>query len=77
LTSVIFLFWSSAARKSKWVKRELEYALARKEGNDTAPPEIIPIIIEGPPPPKPPEILSHLHFSEKVEEKDIEVRMKD
>ena len=43
---------------------ELRYALKRKAGNDFAPPEIRPVILEGPPVPEPPEELSHIHFND-------------
>jgi hypothetical protein len=62
---VFFLFWSQAARDSKWVCEEAKYARARQEGKDDRPPEIIPIIIEGPPPVSPPEELNFLHFNDK------------
>lgn len=58
---LFLLFWSSAARKSEWVGKELRYALGRKAGNDLTPPEILPVVIEGPPPPEPPAELAHLH----------------
>ncbi|MCP5105889.1 MAG: TIR domain-containing protein, partial [bacterium] len=50
---VFFLFWSSAARKSEWVKKEISYAIERKQGDEENPPDIIPVIIEGPPVPAP------------------------
>ncbi|HEX6185075.1 MAG TPA: toll/interleukin-1 receptor domain-containing protein [Pyrinomonadaceae bacterium] len=62
---VFFLFWSQAASDSKWVLEEAKYARARQEGKDDRPPEIIPIIIEGPPPVKPPPELNFLHFNDK------------
>lgn len=62
---VFFLFWSQAAKDSKWVCEETKYAHARHGENDERPPEIIPIIIEGPPPPKPPPELNFLHFNDK------------
>jgi hypothetical protein len=63
-SDVVFLFWSRAARDSEWVRKEIQYALERKAGNEAAPPEIVPIIIEGPPPvPAPPE-LAALHFND-------------
>jgi hypothetical protein len=63
-SDVVFLFWSRAARDSEWVRKEIQYALDRKAGNEVAPPEIVPIIIEGPPPvPAPPE-LAALHFND-------------
>jgi TIR domain len=64
-SDVIFLFWSKAAKESEWVMKEILYAHARQGGNEDAPPEIIPIIIEGPPPVKPPPELSFLHFNDK------------
>lgn len=63
-SDAFFLFWSTAAKQSRWVMKEVDYALARKGGDDSAPPEIIPMIIEGPPPVKPPRRLSHLHFND-------------
>ncbi|HEY0428981.1 MAG TPA: toll/interleukin-1 receptor domain-containing protein [Pyrinomonadaceae bacterium] len=65
-SDVFFLFWSNAARNSKWVMKEVHYALKRKVGDDLALPEIIPIIIEGPPPAYVPRELSHLHFNDKI-----------
>jgi len=63
-SDVVFLFWSRAARDSEWVRKEIQYALDRKAGNEVAAPEIVPIIIEGPPPvPAPPE-LAALHFND-------------
>lgn len=64
-SDVVFLFWSKAASKSDWVTREIAYAKRRQAGNDEAPPDIIPVIIEGPPPAKPPAALSYLHFNDK------------
>jgi serine/threonine protein kinase len=63
---LFLLFWSSAARKSKWVRKELRYALKRKAGRDYSPPEILPVVIEGPPPPDPPTELPYLHFNDPV-----------
>lgn len=53
---LFLLFWSSAAKESEWVMREVQYALKRKGGDDLAPPEIRPVIIEGPPIVPPPEV---------------------
>ncbi len=66
ISDAFFLFWSTAAQKSTLVKKELIYALNIKNGHEDNPPEIIPIIIEGPPVPKPPEELSFLHFNDKL-----------
>ena len=59
---VFFLFWSSAAKKSKWVMEEYKYAQTLQSQGKSI--EIIPIPIEGPPAPEPPEELSHLHFND-------------
>lgn len=63
---VFLLFWSSHARESEWVAKEVDRALHRKGGDELAPPEIVPIIIEGPPAPPPPERLRHLHFDDRL-----------
>jgi tetratricopeptide (TPR) repeat protein len=63
---VFFLFWSNAARNSQWVRKEISYAIQRKQGIDENPPEIIPVIIEGPPAPAPPSELKHVHFNDKM-----------
>jgi len=63
-SDLFLLFWSSAAKESKWVLEEIRYALNRKGGDDLTPPEILPVIIEGPPPIEPPKELAHLHFND-------------
>jgi hypothetical protein len=49
---------------SSWVLREVQYAIDRHHGDESLPPEIIPVIIEGPPPVAPPAELSHPHFND-------------
>jgi hypothetical protein len=61
---LFLLFWSTAARQSEWVNKELRYALELKGDDDHKPPEIQPVVIEGPPPPAPPLELAHLHFND-------------
>jgi len=61
---LFLLFWSGSAKKSTWVHKEIQYAVTRKQGDEYAPPEIKPVIIEGPPIPQPPEELQHIHFSD-------------
>lgn len=56
---VMLLFWSRAAAASPWVDNEIDYALARKQGQDDLPPDIQPVPIEGPPIPAPPQKLRH------------------
>ena len=64
-SDVFLLFWSSNAKKSKWVLREVRYAMNLHGGDDLAPPEIVPVLIEGPPPVAPPPELKDLHFNDK------------
>jgi uncharacterized protein (TIGR02271 family) len=63
---VFLLFWSHAAAASEWVRKEIEYALARKGGVEEQPPDIQPVPIEGPPVVPPPSSLSGLHFNDAL-----------
>jgi TIR domain len=63
---LFLLFWSSEAKCSKWVRQEVRHALKRRGGDDLAPPEIKPVIIEGPPVIEPWVELAHLHFNDRV-----------
>jgi hypothetical protein len=63
-SDLFLLFWSTKAKESEWVLKEVRYAIKRKGGDESAPPEMIPVIIEGPPVPEPPEELAHLHFND-------------
>ncbi|AFZ22259.1 toll/interleukin-1 receptor domain-containing protein [Allocoleopsis franciscana] len=63
---LFLLFWSTAAKESKWVLKEALYALERQGKDELNPPEIIPVIIEGPPAVSPPDELQHLHFNDKL-----------
>ena len=62
---VFYLFWSTAAKESKWVEKEVQRALKRKGDNFDAPPEIMGVPIEGPPPVEPPRYLASIHFDSK------------
>ena len=64
-SDVFYLFWCTAAKNSEWVLKEVRYAIDRHAGDDTAPPEIIPVLIEGPPPVPPPPELKDLQFNDK------------
>ncbi len=61
---LFLLFWSDAARQSEWVAKEVRYALERRDCSDDQSPNLVPLILEGPPPPEPPEFLRHLHFND-------------
>lgn len=63
---VFLLFWSHAAADSKWVGKEIEYAVARKQGDEERPPDIQPVPIEGPPIVPPPASLKGLHFNDAL-----------
>jgi hypothetical protein len=58
---VFLLFWSKAARDSEWVMKEVRYAKNRPQ-----PPEIRPVVLEGPPVITPPEDLNDLHFNDRL-----------
>ena len=62
---LFLLFWSSDAKQSEWVRREVRYALTRKGGNDLRRPEIRPVVIEGPPIVEPWEEIADLHFNDR------------
>lgn len=62
---LFLLFWSTNARNSEWVLREVKFALARKNGKRDAPPLIQPIPLELPVVPPPPE-LGHLHVNDHI-----------
>ena len=60
---LFLLFWSTHAKESRWVKQEVEYALARQGGDELSAPEIRPVILERV---EPWNELSHLHFDDRV-----------
>jgi hypothetical protein len=66
LCDLFLLFWSSAAKTSEWVMKEVKYALLRKGDLETNPPDIVPVILEGPPPVPPPPELQHMHFADHL-----------
>ena len=59
VSDMLFLFWSTPAKQSKWVTKEWRYGLRRK-GLDF----IKPVVIEGPLPVPPPKALARLHFND-------------
>ena len=63
---LFLLFWSSNAKQSEWVRKEVLHALARQAGDQLSPPEIRPVILEGPPLVPPWDELAHLHFNDKL-----------
>jgi hypothetical protein len=63
---VFLLFWSRYAKASKWVVSEAEYALQVSKNVFGQPLEIIPILLEGPPPPDPPPSLQEIQFNDPI-----------
>jgi len=63
---VVMLFWSKAAARSDWVRQEVEWALDLQARSPEALPRILPVLLDGPPPPKPPKSLAHLHFDDPL-----------
>ena len=63
---LFLLFWSSSARSSECVMKEVEYALELQRANPERIPDIVPVVIEGPPPVLPPASLSALHFDDRI-----------
>lgn len=60
------LFWSSNAKESVWVRREAAHALCRERAEPGGIPHIQPVIVEGPPTPRPWPELSALHFGDRL-----------
>jgi hypothetical protein len=63
---LFLVFWSSEAKRSKWMRREVQFALAQRGSDELARPEIKPVILEGPPVVKPWRELAHLHFNDRM-----------
>ena len=63
---LFLLCWSSAAKRSEWVRKEVQYALARQTADELGLPDIQPLLLEGPPPVLPWEELEHLHFNDPL-----------
>jgi hypothetical protein len=63
---LFLLCWSSHASRSEWVIKEAEYALSRHNASGEELPEIIPMLLEGPPVPPPPQSLKDIHFNDPL-----------
>jgi tetratricopeptide (TPR) repeat protein len=63
---LFLLFWSSSAKASEWVRKEYRHALTRKGGDDSKPPDIFPVPVEGPRVVEPPEELKPLQFKDRL-----------
>jgi serine/threonine protein kinase len=65
-SDLFLLFWSRSAKESEWVMKEVRYALQCQGERTAGLPEILPVILEGPPIPAPPPELRHLHFNDQI-----------
>lgn len=63
---LFLLFWSEAAKNSRWVVKETEYALSRKGEDPKALPEIVPVLLKRHPPVLPPPSLAHIQFDSPI-----------
>jgi hypothetical protein len=63
---LFYLFWSSNAKNSEEVRKEIDYALARKGADERRPPFFEPFTIELPLPQPLPRGLESLHFVEPI-----------
>ncbi|MES1156530.1 MAG: toll/interleukin-1 receptor domain-containing protein [Alphaproteobacteria bacterium] len=63
---IFILFWSRAAAQSDAVRLEIDYALRCQKRFFSKKPEIVPIVLDGPPPTPPPKNLRHLHFGDPI-----------
>jgi len=61
-SDLFMLFWSPAAKASKWVAQEARWALELQLRSATAEPDIKPYQVDPYHPVSPPPELSHLHF---------------
>jgi hypothetical protein len=67
-SDLFLLIWSSAARASKEVSTEIACALLQQKNSPLEHPDIMPIPIEGPPLPEPPEDLKgKLNFRDRLQ----------
>lgn len=62
---LVLLYWSTNSKESDWVIKEAEMAVKHRKNSGGLQPDILPIILEVPPP-APPESLSDLQFNDPV-----------
>jgi hypothetical protein len=65
-SDVVVIFWSTAAKESVEVRKEIEYALQRKGGIKERAPFFRPLTIELPLPMPLPDGLESLHFNDEM-----------
>ena len=63
-SDVFFLCWTTDAKNSQWVDKEILHAITQQAQSTLEQPTIVPISFETPLPP-PPDFLSHLHFNSR------------
>jgi hypothetical protein len=62
-SDLFLLCWSQHAATSKWVAKEIEWALRTQRETRGLRPDIRPFVLDGPPSAPPPRSLRHLHFN--------------
>jgi hypothetical protein len=62
---LFLLFWSQAAKDSRWVLQEVEYALKQQQQDQDSEPDIVPVILEQNV--LPPRSLEALHFNDRIQ----------
>lgn len=62
---LVLIYWSRHAAESAWVRMEVERALALREDRGGERPDIVPVILETPPPAPPPSFAA-LHFDDPM-----------
>jgi TIR domain len=72
---LFLLFWSSAARQSDWVRKETTWAYETQCSSAAKLPDIVPIVLDGPPPPEPFEFLQGRHFDDRFQYMVAALRM--
>ncbi len=65
-SDLFLLFWSNSAKNSEWVIKEALHALELQSRSPDGLPDIVPVILEGPPPVLPPDGLRNLHFDDRI-----------
>jgi hypothetical protein len=63
---LMLVYWSYSAASSDWVRKEVEYALSLRDKRGGDVPDIVPVILEGPPIPLPTPSLARVHFNDPL-----------
>jgi hypothetical protein len=63
-SDAVMLFWSESARKSPWVRQEIEHAVKVEEEREA--PSLLPYTLYEPPIPPPWDFIAHRHFGDAL-----------